>query len=95
MDAIHPARPGYQTVAIAAVEAVEQLHQLFPGAVVTSSEPFEDEDVCLIVYGPWGEDELQRLRNQVYELEFALYERYDVEVMVKVLPRSYLAKTES
>lgn len=95
MEAIQMVRPGYQTVAIAAVEIVEKLHQLFPGAVVKPAEPYEDEDICLMVYGAWEGDELQRIRNQVYELEFALYDKYEVEVMVKALPLGYLEQPES
>ncbi len=87
-------RPGYQTVAIAAVEVVEKLHQLFPDAVVKPSEPYEDEDMCLMVYGTWDGEELQGIRNQIYELEFAMYDKYEVEVMVKVLPLDYLKNPE-
>ena len=79
-----------QTVAIATVELVETLHQSFPDAVIKSSEPFEDEDVCLTVYGLWDGEELQHIRNQIYKIEFALYDKYEVETIVKVLPRTYL-----
>jgi hypothetical protein len=83
-------KPRCQTVAIATVELVETLHQLFPDAIIKPSEPFEDEDVCLTVYGRWEAKELQRLRNQIYTLEFTLYDKYGVEAIVKVLPRTYL-----
>lgn len=46
------------------------------------------------MYGAWEGDELQRVRNQVYELEFSLYDKYEVEVMVKALPLGYLEKPE-
>jgi hypothetical protein len=69
-------KPRCQTVAIATVELVETLHQLFPDAVIKPSEPFEDEDVCLTVYGLWDVEELQRIRNQIYKLEFTLYDKY-------------------
>lgn len=94
MEAIQRVRPGYQTVAIAAVEIVEKLHQLFPDAVVKPAEPYEDEDVCLLVYGAWDGEELQRVRNQVYELEFTLYDKYEVEVIVKALPLGYLEQSK-
>jgi len=90
MEATQLVRPGYQTIAIAVAELVEKLHQLFPGAVVKPSEPYEDEDICLIVYGPWDGEELQRIRNQIYELEFEIYDKYEVEAIVKALPLSYL-----
>ena len=69
----HRVKPRRQTVAIATVELVETLHQSFPDAVIKPSEPFEDEDVCLTVYGLWDVEELQRIRNQIYKLEFTLY----------------------
>jgi len=90
MEATQLVRPGYQTIAIAVAELVEKLHQLFPGAVVKPSEPYEDEDICLIVYSPWDGEELQRIRNQIYELEFEIYDKYEVEAIVKALPLSYL-----
>jgi hypothetical protein len=83
-----------QTVAIATVELVETLHQSFPDAVIKPSEPFEDEDVCLTVYGLWDGEELQRIRDQIYQLEFALYDKYGVEAIVKVLPLTYLSNSE-
>ena len=86
----HRVKPRCQTVAIATVELVETLHQSFPDAVIKPSEPFEDEDVCLTVYGLWDDEELQRIRHQIYLLEFALYVKYEVEAIVKVLPRMYL-----
>jgi hypothetical protein len=87
-------RAGCQTVAIATVELVEKLHQLLPDAVVKPSEPYEDEDICLTVCGPWDGEELQHIRNQIYELEFDIYDKYEVEAMVKALPFSYLPKSE-
>src|SRR3989442_7636621 len=69
----HRVKPRCQTVALATVELVETLHQSFPDAVIKPSEPFEDEDVCLTVYGLWDVEELQRIRNQIYKLEFTLY----------------------
>jgi len=87
-------KPRGQTVAIATVELVETLHQIFPDAVIKPSEPFEDEDVCLTVYGRWDVEELQRIRNQIYQLEFELYDKYEVEAIVKVLPRTYLPTPE-
>jgi len=86
----HIVKPRCQTVAIATVELVETLHQILPDAVIKPSEPFEDEDVCLTVYGLWDVEELQRIRNQIYKLEFELYDKYDVEAIVKVLPLTYL-----
>jgi hypothetical protein len=83
-------KPRCQTAAIAMVELVETLHQIFPDAAIKPSEPFEDEDVCLIVYGLWDVEELQRTCNQIYKLEFALYDKYEVEAIVKVLPLTYL-----
>jgi hypothetical protein len=83
-------RPRCQTVALATVELVETLHQILPDAVIKPAEPFEDEDVCLTVYGRWDVEELQRIRNQIYTLEFALYDKYEVETIVKVLPLTYL-----
>jgi len=90
----HLVKPRCQTVAIATVELVETLHQSFPDAVIKPSEPFEDEDVCLTVYGLWDIAELQRIRNQIYQLEFELYDKYEVEAIVKVLPRTYLPNLE-
>jgi len=90
MDTTHMVRPGHQTVAIAAVELAEQLHHLFPEAVVNPSEPYEDEDICLIVYGPWEGEALDRIRRHIYALEFDVYEKYTVEAMVKALPLSFL-----
>ena len=87
-------KPRCQTVAIATVELVETLHQRFPDAVIKPSEPFEDEDVCLAVYGLWDGEDLQRIRNQIYKLEFELYDKYEVEAIVKVLPRTYLPNPE-
>jgi hypothetical protein len=87
-------KPRCQTVVIATVELVETLHQLFPDAVLKPSESFEDEDVCLTVYGLWGIEELQRIRNQVYKLEFELYDKYEVETIVKILPLTYLPNPE-
>ena len=81
-----------QTVAIATVELVETLHQSFPDAVIKPSEPFEDEDVCLTAYGLWDGEALQHIRNQIYQIEFALYDKYGVEAIVKVLPLTYLSK---
>lgn len=95
MEATQMVRPGCQTVAIATVELVEKLHLLLPGAVVKPSEPYEDEDICLTVYGPWEGEELQHIRHQMYELEFEIYDKYEVEAMVKVLPFSYLPQSES
>jgi hypothetical protein len=83
-------RPGHQTVAIAAVELAEKLHHLFPKAVVKPSEPYEDEDICLMVYGPWEEEELDPIRHRIYTLEFEVYDKYEVEAMVKALPLSFL-----
>lgn len=94
MEATQLVRPGYQTIAIAITELVEKLHQLFPKAVVKPSEPFEDEDICLVVYGPWKDEELQRIRNQIYEIEFELYDKYEVEVIVNALPLSFLPNAE-
>ena len=94
MEATQLVRPGYQTIAIAITELVEKLHQLWPSAVVKPSEPFEDEDICLSVYGPGEGEELQRIRNQIYELEFEIYDKYEVEVIVKALPLMYLPKPE-
>jgi len=77
-------------VAIAAIELVEKLHCLVPSAVVKPSEPYEDEDICLTIYGPWEGEELTQIRHHIYELEFEVYDRYGVEAMVKALPLSYL-----
>src|SRR5207247_1976206 len=63
----HIVQPRCQTVAIATVELVETLHQSIPDAVIKPSEPFEDEDVCLTVYGLWDVEDLQRIRNQIYQ----------------------------
>jgi hypothetical protein len=52
-------------VAIAAVELAERLHHLFPKAVVKPSEPYEAEDICLTVYGPWEGEALDRIRRQM------------------------------
>ena len=90
MDTTQLVRPGHQTVAIAAVELAERLHHLFPKAVVKPSEPYEDEDICLTVYGPWEGEELDRIRRQIYALEFEVYDKYEVEAMVKALPLSFL-----
>jgi hypothetical protein len=90
MDTTQLIRPGHQTVAIAAVELAERLHHLFPKAVVKPSEPYEDEDICLTVYGPWEGEELDRIRRQIYALEFEVYDKYAVEAMVKALPLSFL-----
>jgi hypothetical protein len=79
---------------MAAVELVETLHRLFPDAVIKPSEPFEDEDVCLTVYGRWEAEALQRVRNRIYQLEFDLYDKYEVEAIVKVLPLMYLPNLE-
>ena len=87
-------KPRCQTVAIATVELVETLHRILPDAVIKPSEPFEDEDVCLTVYGLWDVEELQRIRNQIYKLEFTLYDKYEVEAIVKVLPLTYLPNPE-
>ncbi|MGH8058513.1 MAG: hypothetical protein ACREOH_14955 [Candidatus Entotheonellia bacterium] len=95
MDTTHVVRPGYQTVAIAAVELAEQLHHLFPEAVVKPSEPYEDEDICLIVYGPWEGEEIDRIRRRIYALEFDVYDKYAVEAMVKALPLSFLPGSAS
>jgi hypothetical protein len=89
MEATQIVRPGYQTIAIATVELVKKLHQCLPDAVVKPSEPYEDEDVCLTVYGQWDGAELQQIRNQIYGLEFEIYDKYEVEAIVKVLPLSY------
>ena len=91
-------RPGYQTVAIAAVELAEQLHHRFPQAVVKPSEPYEDEDICLTVYGPWEGEEFDRIRHdvyalEVYALEFEVYDKYEVEALVKALPLSFLPES--
>jgi len=94
MEATQMVRPGYQTVAIAVVELVEKLQQLLPGVVMKPSEPYEDEDICLTVYGPWEGEELQRIRHQIYELEFAFHDKYEVEAIVKALPLSYLPEPE-
>lgn len=83
-------RPGYQTIAIAVTEVVEKLHQLLPGAVIRPSEPYEDEDICLVVYGPWEGEEFQRIRKQIYEIEFEIYDKYEEEVIMNVLPLSSL-----
>jgi hypothetical protein len=91
---MHLVKSRCQTVAIATVELVETLHQSFPDAVIKPSEPFEDEDVCLTVYGLWDGEELQRIRDQIYQLEFALYDKYGVEAIVKVLPLTYLSNSE-
>ena len=90
----HRVKPQCQTVVIATVELIERLHQSFPDAVIKPAEPFEDEDLCLTVYGPWDIGELQRVRNQIYQLEFELYDKYEVEAIVKVLPRTYLPNSE-
>jgi len=95
MEATHMVRPAYQTVAIATVELVEKLHHLLPGVVVQSSEPYEDEDICLTVYGGWEGEELQHIRHKIYELEFAIYDKYAVEAMVKALPLTYLPEPKS
>ena len=94
MEATHMVRCGYQTVTIALVELVEKLHRLLPGAVLKPSEPYEDEDICLTVYGLWDGEELQHIRNQMYALEFDIYDKYEVEAIVKVLPLNYLPKPE-
>ena len=95
MDMIHVVRPGHQTVAIVAVELAEQLHHLFPKAVVKPSEPYEDEDICLTIYGPWEEEELDRIRREIYALEFEVYDKYRVEAVVKALPLSFLPVSAS
>ena len=46
--------------------------------------------MCLVVYGPWDGEELQRVRNQTYELECEIDDTYEVEVMVKAVPLSFL-----
>src|SRR2546422_2575658 len=51
------------------------LFRSLPDAVVKPSEPYEDEDICLTVCGPWDGEELQHIRNQIYELEFDIYDR--------------------
>ena len=91
MEATPVVRCGHQTVAIVAVELVEKLHRLLPSGMVKPSEPYEDEDICLTVYGPWEGEELKRIRHQIYELEFEIYDKYAVEVVVKALPLSHLA----
>jgi len=88
-------RPGHQTMAIVAVELPEKLHHLFPKAVVKPSEPYEDEDICLTVYGPWEGEELERIRRQIYALEFDIYDKYEVEAMVKALPLGFLLASAS
>lgn len=95
MEAIHLVRPGHQTVAIAAVALVEKLRHLFPQAVVKPSEPYEDEDICLTVYGPWEGEALERIRHQIYALEFDIYDTYEVEAMVKALPLGFLSEPAS
>lgn len=95
MEAKETVRPRYQTVAIAAVELVERIRQLFPEAVIRACEPFEDEDICLMVYGPWEGEELEGVRRQIYGLEFELYRRYEVEAIVKALPLSYMPESEA
>jgi hypothetical protein len=95
MEATQVIRTGHRTVAIAAVTLVETLHSLFPGAIVKPSEPYEDEDICLTVYDPWEGEELQHIRQQVYALEFDVYDAYAVEAIVKALPLSYLPESAS
>ena len=41
-----------------------------------------------------GGEDLQRIRNQIYKLEFELYDKYEVEAIVKVLPHTYLPNPE-
>jgi hypothetical protein len=79
-----------QTIAVAAIELVEEIRRLFPNAVIKASEPFEDEDICVMVYGPWDDEALETVRQQIYELEFQAYRKYGVEAIVKALPLSYL-----
>jgi hypothetical protein len=93
MDTTPLVRPGHQTVAIVAVELTETLHHLFPEAVVKPSEPYEDEDICLTVYGPWEGEELDRIRRHIYALEFDVYDKYEVEAMVKALPLSFVQES--
>jgi hypothetical protein len=69
---------------------VEGIRRLFPDAVIKASEPFEDEDICVTVYGPWDDEALETVRQQIYELEFQAYQRHGVEAIVKALPLSYL-----
>ena len=33
---------------------------------------------------------LQSIRNQIYEIEFEIYDKYEVECIVNALPLSYL-----
>jgi hypothetical protein len=47
-----------------------------------------------MVYSLWEGEELQHIRQQIYELEVAIYDRYEVEAMVKALPLSSLPKPE-
>ena len=90
MDTTPLLRPSHQTAAIAAVELAERLYHLFPKAVVRPSEPYEDEDICLTVYGAWEEAELDGIRRTIYALEFEIYDKYELEAMVKALPLSFL-----
>jgi hypothetical protein len=69
---------------------VEGIRRLFPDAVIKASEPFEDEDICVTVYGPWDDEALETVRQQIYELEFQAYQRHGVEAIVKALPLGYL-----
>ena len=77
-------------IALAAVELVGRVHRLFPAVVVQASKPFEDEDICLMIYRPWDDEELEKVRHQIYSVEFELYQKYGVEAIVKALPLSYL-----
>ena len=95
MEATTLVRPGHQTVAIAAVELADKLRSLFPQAVVKPVEPYEDEDICLTVYGPWEDEALERIRHHIYGLEFEVYDKYEVEAMVKALPLSFLPESAS
>ena len=90
----HLVKPRCQTVAIATVELVETLHQSFPEAVIKPSEPFEEEDVCLTVYGLWDVEELQRIRHQIYQLEFELYDKYVRGKTFTIASTSYLPNLE-
>jgi hypothetical protein len=90
MEARELAEQRRQTIAVAAIELVEGIRRLFPDAVIKASEPFEDEDICVTVYGPWDNEALETVRQQIYELEFQAYQRHGVEAIVKALPLSYL-----
>ena len=47
------------------------------------------------MYGPWEGEELDRIRRDVYALEFEVYDKYEVEALVKALPLSFLPESGS